>query len=195
MKAWFNGALAFSCTACGKCCRGKTNVFVNTFEIQSIADRLQLSTDEFQSKFTETRADGTVSLISNPLKTACVFLKGSKCSIYEDRPTKCRTYPYWPEVVVGKAEWLGEASTCEGIAMASSTRPAIATDHIVENLVIGELHDRGRGESWTLFEESLETLRDAVAAQPDMLEEFEADFASQFTSDIGNCFLQYMILE
>ncbi len=41
----------------------------------------------------------------------CIFLDRERvpgkavCSVYEDRPTQCRTWPFWPEVLESEREW------------------------------------------------------------------------------------------
>jgi Fe-S-cluster containining protein len=44
-----------------------------------------------------------------------VFLEGGKCSIYEVRPTQCRTYPFWPAIVRAPQTWAKEGEQCPGI--------------------------------------------------------------------------------
>lgn len=34
--------LKFSCTECGKCCKGRTNVFVNEIEVSQLAEHLEM---------------------------------------------------------------------------------------------------------------------------------------------------------
>jgi Fe-S-cluster containining protein len=34
--------LKFSCTECGKCCKGRTNVFVNEMEVSQLAEQLEM---------------------------------------------------------------------------------------------------------------------------------------------------------
>ncbi len=46
----------------------------------------------------------------------CAFLdKEDRCRIYSVRPRQCRTYPFWPEVLVCRSAWQAEARFCEGI--------------------------------------------------------------------------------
>lgn len=40
---------------------------------------------------------------------ACIFLgEDNRCTIYEARPLQCRTYPYWPRMMMSRDEWLAE---------------------------------------------------------------------------------------
>lgn len=45
----------------------------------------------------------------------CVFWRDGGCSVYEDRPTQCRTYPFWEHIVADSAGWDRERRECPGI--------------------------------------------------------------------------------
>ena len=49
-----------------------------------------------------------------PENPDCVFLKDNKCSVYEGRPTQCRTWPFWPEVMKPKAWRRDVVEFCPG---------------------------------------------------------------------------------
>lgn len=42
--------------------------------------------------------------------TGCIFLEedGKTCSIYQHRPTQCRTFPYWPSLLDNRTNWYNE---------------------------------------------------------------------------------------
>lgn len=45
----------------------------------------------------------------------CAFLEGKRCGIYEARPTQCRTWPFWPELMDAKT-WADDVkSFCPGV--------------------------------------------------------------------------------
>ena len=45
----------------------------------------------------------------------CLFLKNKKCTVYKFRPTQCRTWPFWPEIMNSK-QWNKEVvKFCPGI--------------------------------------------------------------------------------
>ena len=48
-------------------------------------------------------------------ETRCFFLKDGGCSIHEVKPTQCRVFPYWPELLESKSEWKKRAAFCPGI--------------------------------------------------------------------------------
>jgi Fe-S-cluster containining protein len=48
-------------------------------------------------------------------KQDCLFLVGKRCSVYQARPTQCRTWPFWPENMKPSV-WRAEvAPFCAGV--------------------------------------------------------------------------------
>jgi Fe-S-cluster containining protein len=70
------------CKECGNCCRSLELEFTEP-ELHTIAKSMDQSIDEFKKRF-------VVEGIMKP----CPALKGNRCSIYEDRPDVCRSYPH-----------------------------------------------------------------------------------------------------
>lgn len=50
-----------------------------------------------------------------PAGGQCHFLTSEGCSIHPAKPTQCRLYPFWPELVEDRKAWRAEASECPGI--------------------------------------------------------------------------------
>jgi uncharacterized protein len=50
-----------------------------------------------------------------PRHTQCHFLRDDGCSIHPAKPTQCRVFPFWPELVEDKREWRKTAAYCPGI--------------------------------------------------------------------------------
>lgn len=50
-----------------------------------------------------------------PRHTQCHFLRQDGCSIHPAKPTQCRIFPFWPELVDSKREWRKAAAWCPGI--------------------------------------------------------------------------------
>lgn len=117
--------LKFECqSSCpGKCCKvpkGK-----NLFVFLTLRDRMMLSwflkkpVNKFASQglFTSTRFTNKPSrqwFLNFGKNQACPFLKSGKCSVYKARPTQCRTWPYWSELVNEKT-WELLKEDCPGI--------------------------------------------------------------------------------
>jgi Fe-S-cluster containining protein len=50
-----------------------------------------------------------------PPDKQCPFLEAGGCSIHPAKPTQCRTFPFWPEIVERKTTWLRTGRYCPGI--------------------------------------------------------------------------------
>lgn len=79
----------FDCTQCGNCCRS-LQVVVDRADIARLAARLNLTTSEFTRRYVKYDETGDGYFAAMP----CPFLKDNLCTVYEDRPTACRDFPY-----------------------------------------------------------------------------------------------------
>lgn len=92
----------FSCSeavACfNECCRD-VNQFLTPYDILRLKNRLGIPSGLFLERYTSehTGPDSGLPIISLKLDYAaqykCPFVTPSGCSVYEDRPSSCRTYP------------------------------------------------------------------------------------------------------
>lgn len=115
MKSWYEKGLQFQCTGCGQCCTGAPGyVWVTPEEMEAIAKRLSLPLDQFIKKYVR-RVQGRYSLKEDSKNFDCVFLKGKKCEIYDERPKQCRTFPWWPEHLKSRKDWEEVSLRCEGV--------------------------------------------------------------------------------
>lgn len=116
---WYADGLRFSCTQCGNCCSGAPGyVWVTAEEIRALAKRHDMSVPTFQKKY--VRKIGDEWSLKELADGDCVFLKrtaGGKaiCSVYEDRPAQCRTWPFWTENVQTPEAWGHVAEDCPGV--------------------------------------------------------------------------------
>lgn len=109
--------LKFECTQCGRCCSGggAYHVFLKANEAEQIRGMLQLSRDWFQRRYLRRLESGELTVVLQA-DGRCSFLDAEgRCSVYTVRPTQCRTYPFWPEILHSKAAWRAEAARCEGV--------------------------------------------------------------------------------
>jgi len=114
-EPWYKEGLSFKCTGCGACCTGSPGyTWVSEAEIATLAAHLNLTVKEFGRKYLRYVED-RYSLLEDPLTYDCIFLKDNRCSVYQHRPTQCRTFPYWPSTLYTKEAWLEAAKFCEGI--------------------------------------------------------------------------------
>lgn len=109
--------IRFECQGSGKCCvsRGEYGfVYVTVEDRRRFARHLKISTQSFTKQYCQ-RTDGFWHLKDNQKTGNCIFLKAQSCSAYRARPTQCRTWPFWPEVMNAKT-WSKEvASFCPGV--------------------------------------------------------------------------------
>jgi Fe-S-cluster containining protein len=114
MKVAHTTPYRFACTGCGHCCTGNPKDFwveVSRTEQVRIAKHLGISLAWLRRRYLVREAEGDgISMRGGQ----CVFLDGKRCGIYAVRPTQCRTYPFWPELMTDKA-WRAEAKRCEGM--------------------------------------------------------------------------------
>jgi uncharacterized protein len=86
------------CLQCARCCKNYSPRF-KTPDIKRISRLLQLRESVFIEKYLQLDEDGDYVAVSKP----CPFLgTDNKCSIYEDRPSDCRRFPYTDEDVLLK---------------------------------------------------------------------------------------------
>ncbi len=115
-QPWYRDGLSFGCTRCGKCCTGFTGtVTVSDEEIAVLAARLEMDEAAFRDRYTRFMPAGFVSL-KEKANYDCVFWsKEHGCLVYEDRPTQCRTWPFWRSNVETPQDWAEAARSCPGM--------------------------------------------------------------------------------
>lgn len=115
IEMWFKEGLSFKCTGCGQCCTGSPGyVFLSESDVEKLAEHFSMSIPEFLRKYTRL-VDGGSALLDRPGSEDCIFLKNKQCSVYEDRPVQCRTFPWWVQNLRKPEDWQEAAERCEGI--------------------------------------------------------------------------------
>lgn len=84
-----NVAGGIDCKKCANCCKSLT-VAVNYQDTATLAAAKNLQTAEFKTKYMKRDFEGDMVFKQRP----CPFLNNNLCSVYENRPTTCRTYPH-----------------------------------------------------------------------------------------------------
>jgi Fe-S-cluster containining protein len=79
---------AYTCNRCMSCCHG-AHIALDPYEIARLARNRHLTTTEFIARF--LTKGGIV--LRNREDTSCVLLGADGCTVYDDRPQICRTYP------------------------------------------------------------------------------------------------------
>ena len=101
------------CLACANCCKNYSPRFKQP-DITRIARRLRIKEGTLIQKYLKLDSEGDFVVQSSP----CPFLGPDHfCSIYEDRPSDCRRYPYTDEDVLLKrvSLTLKNATVCPAV--------------------------------------------------------------------------------
>jgi Fe-S-cluster containining protein len=102
-----------NCLNCAACCKNYSPRF-KTPDIKRISKLLKLKESVFIDTYLHLDTDGDYVVKSTP----CPFLSADNyCSIYEDRPSDCRRFPYTNEDVLLKrpAITLKNSSFCPAV--------------------------------------------------------------------------------
>jgi Fe-S-cluster containining protein len=114
---WWDQGIRFECQGSGKCCvshGGYGYVYMTKEDRIRMAKTLGLSTQQFTKKYCVKQEDGLYHLIDGE-EGRCFFLEDKRCGVYEGRPTQCRTWPFWPEVMNAKTWQREVAQFCPGV--------------------------------------------------------------------------------
>ena len=127
---WFGAGLRFKCTGCGACCTGSSGaVYVSKADVERLATHLRLPVGTFVRRYTRM-SKGRRVLIDSTGSGDCIFLRNRACSVYDARPTQCRTYPWWLRNMRDRQSWDEAAASCEGIDHPSA--PQVPSLEILE---------------------------------------------------------------
>lgn len=102
-----------NCLECGNCCKNYSPRFKQP-DIKRIAKALRMKEGEFTTKYLRLDDENDYVVKQSP----CPFLgQDNYCSIYEDRPSDCRRYPYTDEDVLIKrvSLTLKNATSCPAV--------------------------------------------------------------------------------
>ena len=141
----FKNGIRFQCQGSSKCCvsRGSYGyVYLSMKDLQKISKYFKISMCIFKKKYCDT-TNGLLHFKETKKNGNCQFLKKNKCSIYEARPTQCRTWPFWKENINPK-KWNKEIiNFCPGIGKGeiinfSKIKKIVNQDVINDNIIINE---------------------------------------------------------
>ena len=106
--------LRFECQpGCTECCRQRGFVYLTETDVERASAYLKMTPEAFDQKYVyRTRH---LRRLRIPQEARCSFLRDDGCSIHAVKPTQCRTFPFWPELVESAKEWKKTAEYCPGI--------------------------------------------------------------------------------
>lgn len=122
----------FTCIDCGECCTGSPGVVaLSEKEAQELATYCSLTLDQLIEQYLEPYANGY--RIRETDEGACVFFD-QRCTIYEARPTQCRTYPFWFKNLRSEKAWQATCAACPGIGAGKFYDEVAITQHVAIDL-------------------------------------------------------------
>jgi Fe-S-cluster containining protein len=122
----FAEGLSFSCCRCSSCCRGAPGfVFLTASDLARLLTLYSLDFPSFFRGYCVIVDTGIGNALSLAEKRSeggsydCILWENG-CSVYENRPIQCSTYPFWPTILESKESWLAERGSCLGIGMGET---------------------------------------------------------------------------
>ena len=116
LDPWWSQGLRFSCLGCGRCCSGEPGaIYFTEQEEERICGHLNISKDRFRREYVTDRWE--YPSIGEKKNGECLFYNPdtARCGIYTVRPSQCRTWPFWPELLESPGEWARASRRCPGI--------------------------------------------------------------------------------
>jgi Fe-S-cluster containining protein len=115
---FYTSGLKFSCKRCSSCCRYEAGfVFLSENDLKKLITKLNMNRNSFIGTYcrwvTEQNGKEVLSLKEKNNKDCILWDSG--CMVYTDRPTQCRTFPFWASIVATARSWEMAASGCPGM--------------------------------------------------------------------------------
>ena len=114
----YKKGIKFECQGSGNCCvsRGSYGfVYLSDIDLNRFSKYFKISIKKFKEKYCQI-TDGFIHLSEKyKINGNCIFLKDKKCTVYNSRPTQCRTWPFWNENMNAKVWNEDIAINCPGI--------------------------------------------------------------------------------
>lgn len=106
--------LRFACQpGCTNCCNVQGYVYLTEENLRDAARYLRMTPAEFEQRYVyRTRH---LLRLRKPRHSQCHFLQENGCSIHPVKPTQCRLFPFWPELVKSAHAWKVAGRKCPGI--------------------------------------------------------------------------------
>lgn len=80
------------CQQCGQCCTKSDGIELDEHDLALLALRLKKPIPRMLEEHVTQKPGAQIYLLKNVMP--CEFLAGSKCTIYDIRPSGCRRYPF-----------------------------------------------------------------------------------------------------
>jgi Fe-S-cluster containining protein len=123
--------MRFACQpGCIACCTQRGWVYLTERDLAQAARFLGMTEAAFEKRYVyRTRNQRRLRMAAS---AGCPFLKPDGCAIHPAKPAQCRIFPFWPELVESKREWLKAAHYCPGIGQGELVRIEMARGQAAE---------------------------------------------------------------
>lgn len=124
--------LRFECQpGCTACCEVDGYVYLAPADAERAAAFLGLTPAEFEAKYVY-RTRHRARLRKPGDGRQCHFLRDGGCSIHAAKPTQCRLFPFWPELVDDRQAWQRAGTQCPGIGQGPLVQIGTAREKAAE---------------------------------------------------------------
>jgi uncharacterized protein len=107
-------SVRFTCQpGCTNCCNQKGFVYLTEGDLLKAAEFTGMKASAFEKKYVYRTKNEL--RFRKPRDKQCPFLLEDGCSIHPAKPTQCRTFPYWPELLDNRTSWNRVGQYCPGI--------------------------------------------------------------------------------
>ncbi len=106
--------IRFTCQkGCANCCDQDGFVYLSEADVTRAAKFVEMKQRAFEERYIYRTAHQR--RFRKPRDRQCPFLEEKRCTIHPAKPTQCRTFPFWPELIESRKEWARTAKHCPGI--------------------------------------------------------------------------------
>ena len=107
-------SVRFTCQpGCTNCCEQKGFVYLTEEDLKRAAAFVEMTPRAFEKRYVYRTAHEL--RFRKPRDKQCPFLADGGCGIHPAKPTQCRTFPFWPELVERRVAWKLAGRDCPGI--------------------------------------------------------------------------------
>lgn len=107
-------SVRFTCQpGCTNCCEQKGLVYLTEDDLKRAAAFVRMTPRAFEKKYVYRTAHEM--RLRKPREKQCPFLLEGGCGIHPAKPTQCRAFPFWGELLNSRKEWNRTARYCPGI--------------------------------------------------------------------------------
>lgn len=123
-----NHYFRFTCDMCGSCCIDNT-IILNTYDIIRLVKRLKITSYDFLKNYCTPilGKESKLPLVLLKMNPLCVFSKNGLCTVYEDRPQRCRMFPIGRVVKISKDNTEKETKY---MVMKNCSKKSLRSQHL-----------------------------------------------------------------